>query len=146
VGLADAARDKAGAGCYSALSTAEESEEEAAALQRNLPDHFADHPVLSAPAGADALRRVTRALLRAAPAAAFASVAEVDTRAVAAFALLVYGAEQEEGAFWAAQVALSALVPPQAPPQQLTALAVELRMLDSRACPWIWTPRLACAC
>jgi hypothetical protein len=71
--LADAARDKAGAGCYSALSTAEESEEEAAALQRNLPDHFADHLVLSAPAGADALRRVTRALLRAAPAAAFAS-------------------------------------------------------------------------
>ena len=138
VGAADTARAAAGAGHYTALcsrdaASAEELEAEVAALHRDLPAHLAEHPTLRAGPGAEALTRVTRALVRAAPAGSFAPASAVDARAVAAFALLVYGTEpaQEEAAFWAARVALSALAPPEAPPHSLLGLAVEARTLDN---------------
>lgn len=136
MGEADAARANAGAGFYVALllrdPTAVETEMEAHALARELPAHLAEQPLLSSPAGLEALRRVARALVRAAPAGSFASAGAVDAHAVAAFALLVYGgAEQEEAAFWTARAALCALAPLQPPPHQLTGLAVEARTLEN---------------
>ena len=138
VGAADTARTGAGAGHYASLSSraaasAEETEAEAAALHRDLPAHLAEHPALRAAPGAEALTRVTRALVRDAPVGSFAPASAVDARGVAAFALLVYGTEAsgEESAFWAARVALSALAPPEAPPHQLQGLAVEARTLDN---------------
>ena len=138
VGAADTACAAAGAGHYAALcsrdaASPEETEAEAAALHRDLPPHLAENPALRAAPGAEALPRLTRALVRSAPAGSFAPASAVDARAVAAFALLVYGTEAaaEERAFWAARVALSALAPPEAPPHQLSGLAVEARTLGN---------------
>ena len=136
VGAADKARADAGDGHYATLcsrdaASADETEAEAAAQHRDLPPHLAENPALRGAPGAEALTRVTRALVRSVPAGSFAPASAVDARAVAAFALLVYGTEAaaEERAFWAARVALSALAPPETPPHQLTGLAVEARTL-----------------
>ncbi len=126
---AESAQRSAPATFYAALlsrpPTASDAEAERQ-IELDLPRTFGEHPWLRGEPARDALRRVLCAAARAVPSVGYAQ----SMNYVAAFALLIYRAD-EESAFWLVRAALERLTAPATYARELQGLHVELRTLAS---------------